>query len=235
MWTKHLLLFMWTKYPWYPTRIDGSEDSAVIETRLYRPPRSSQGRVTSEQRLQAHDWVVQNKWTVQGPKPYYLDMHRSKVQAHTFTKRCVFFEPTELVLLILVWSRHLRLPCPVWRLGLRLNYHSINLKIEDLVSITGVNFSKSRNRELSICSPTERQGTSYEDLQIGNIPYILDTGRVGKKKKYICWAEEATRANQRLGNLCRVPFKTFCENVLTLVLNVKNKSFPSFFLKDGAL
>ena len=148
MWTKHLLPFMWTKHLWYPTRIDNSKDSAVIETRLYRPPRSSQGRVTSEQRFQAHDWVVQNKWTVQGPKPYYLDMHRSKVQAHTFTKRCVFFEPTELVLLILVWSRHLRLPCPVWRLGLRLNYHSINLKIEDLVSITGVNFSKWRNREI---------------------------------------------------------------------------------------
>ena len=106
-----------------------------------------------------------------------------------------------------------------------------NLKLEDLVSITGVNFPKSRNWELSICSPTERQGTSYEGLQIGNIPYILDTGRVGKKKKYICWVEEAIRAmessaNQLLGNLCLVPSKTFCENVLT---NVKNKSFPFFF------
>ena len=160
MWTKHLLPFMWTKHLWYPTRIDNSKDSAVIETRLYRPPRSSQGRVTSEQRFQAHDWVVQNKWTVQGPKPYYLDMHRSKVQAHTFTKRCVFFEPTELVLLILVWSRHLRLPCPVWRLGLRLNYHSINLKIEDLVSITGVKFSESRTVNLSF-SPSSLQRDSH--------------------------------------------------------------------------
>ena len=89
-----------------------------------------------------------------------------------------------------------------------------NLKLEDLVSITGVNFPKLRNWELSICSPTERQGTSYEGLQIGNIPYILDTGRVGKKKKYICWAEEAIRAmessaNQLLGNLCLVPSKNF--------------------------
>ena len=189
MWTKHLLLFMWTKYPWYPTRIDGSEDSAVIETRLYRQPRPSQGQVTSEQRFRAPDWVVHINQQFQGPKPYYLDMHR---------------------------PQH-------------------NLKLEDLVSITGVNFLNSRNRELSICSPTERQGTSYEDLQIGNIPYILDTGRVGKKKKYICWAEEAIRAmessaNQRLGNLCLLPSKTFCENVLT---NVKNNLSHSFSLKMG--
>ena len=204
MWTKHLLPFMWTKHLWYPTRIDNSKDSAVIETRLYRPPRSSQGRVTSEQRFQAHDWVVQNKWTVQGPKPYCLDIHRSECTG-THIYQQVYIFRTER-------TQH-------------------NLKLEDLVSITGVNFPKSRNWELSICSPTERQGTSYEGLQIGNIPYILDTGRVGKKKKYICWAEEAIRAmessaNQLLGNLCLVPSKTFCENVLT---NVKNKSFPFFF------
>ena len=83
MWTKHLLPFMWTKHLWYPTRIDNSKDSAVIETRLYRPPRPSQGRVTSEQRF----------------------IFRTERTQH-------------------------------------------NLKLEDLVSITGVNFSKWRNREI---------------------------------------------------------------------------------------
>ena len=123
-------------------------------------------------------------------------------------------------------SRSVLTPCPATWAAIKWTQHKPQDRGHSLH-----NRSQFLEMELSICSLTERQDTSYEDLQIGNIPYILDTGRVGKKKKYICWAEEAIRAmessaNQLLGNLCLVPSKTFCENVLT---NVKNKSFPFFF------
>ena len=156
---------------------------------------------------------------------------------HIYQKMCIFrADRVSLTHSCLESASSTSLPCLATWAAIKLSQHKPQDRGLSLHNRSQfLKMEKSRNRELSICSPTERQGTSYKDLQIGNIPYILDTGRVGKKKKYICWAEEATRANQRLGNLCRVPFKTFCENVLTLVLNVKNKSFPSFFLKDGAL